>query len=340
MKDTDLALEMLYGPPLTVVSECIRGMIIAPPGYDTIAADFSNIEGRGLAWLAGEDWKMQAFRDYDAGTGPDLYKVTASEILGKSIDAVTKDERQSTGKVPELACGYQGSTGAFQKMAVNYGLRITDREALAIVKGWRSKNSNIVSLWKETEAAAIAAVQNPGQVTRCAGGRVKYRKAGSFLFCQLPSGRCLSYPYPRLVDYVWTERKKADNERESRRIPYSELATWRERGWTSNGEISPALHYKYVDPLSRKWVEGPTYGGSLVENITQAMCRDIMAEAMQRVEKAGYEVVLTVHDEIIAYVKKTFGSLDEFVALLIQQPVWAAGMPIAAEGWRGHRYRK
>ncbi len=310
-------LDILYGQPLSVVGDCLRGMICAPPGKKLIAADFSNIEGRVLAWLAGESWKVEAFRAYDRGVGPDLYLVTAAEILGVDVKTLNKKspERQAYGKVPELACGYQGGVGAFQTMAHTYRITIRDELAQRIVKAWRAKHPNVTQFWWDLEAAAFEAVANPGALTTVRD--IKFKVVGSFLWCQLPSGRSLCYPYPAIA--------------------------WKEMPWkTDDGEPvrKQVVSYRGVNSYTRKWETIYTYGGKLAENITQAVARDVLAEAIVRLEAAGYPVVMHVHDEVICEVPDDFGSVEEFEALMVELPPWAAGLPVAAEAWEGPRYRK
>lgn len=361
---SNVLLDMTYGRPLTVVADCIRGMIKAPAGRELLSADFANIEGRVNAWVAGQEDKLDAFRAYDGKTGPDLYLVAASSVYGVPI----KDAKpfRQVGKVCELALGYQGGPGAFANMAKNYGLKIgtlydtiwdrapaADREtaveawahrgkksgmaekawiAAELIKiAWRRKNYRISDNWKETESAAYDAFMEPGRVTSV--GPIKYRMAGSFLWCRLPSGRALCYPYPRLTEMVVVKDAKG----EETEIAYSEA---RKKGLEIIKKARPKLVYKSVNQWTRKWEEKFFYGGLAVENIVQAVSRDIMAEAMLRVEKAGYDVVLTVHDEIVSEVPANFGSLAEFNELMVQLPTWADGLPVTAEGWRGVRYRK
>lgn len=242
-------------------------------------------------------------------------------------------------------CGYQGGVGAFRAMAKTYNLKIEDAyehvvasasagnidaaedawasrgkqsgmserawiTAELIKLAWRQANPNIVQFWRDAEDAAIAAVQNPGE-TVSVGSHIKYKKAGAWLFCRLPSGRAIAYAYPKIVD---------------KPVPW--------------GGTKPSLIYYGVDSFSKKWAKQDFYGGLAVENIVQAVARDVMAEAMLRVERAGYPVILTVHDEIVAEPDKEFGSTKEFCELMTVLPPWAAGLPIAAEGWEGPRYRK
>lgn len=342
-------IEMLYGEPLSVVGDCLRGMIKAAPGHKLIAADYANIEGRVLAWLAGEEWKLDAFRSYDAGAGPDLYKVMAGQILAKDVNAITKDERQSYGKVPELALGYQGGPGAFDSMAAVYGVNIGASHdmlcglfpdfALKARKGWdsrgnrsgmtehgwtaaeivkllwRGKHAFIEQYWWDLDAGAIAALQNPGE--RVTVRNIQFVKAGSFMFLRLPSGRALVYPYPKLAmkEMPWD----GDDGRPAKKEVFS---------------------YKGVDSYTRKWTECYAYGGLWAENVTQAAARDLLAEACLRLDDAGYPVVLTVHDEIVAEPPIDFGSVDEFTALMNTLPPWATGLPVTAEGFSADRYRK
>lgn len=265
-------LSVIYDKPMDCVANCSRAMITAAPGHDLIAADFANIEGRVLAWLAGEEWKLKAFRDFDAGTGPDIYKLTYAKSFGIDVNAVTKDQRQ-VGKVEELALGFGGGVGAFQTMARGYNVTISDVEADVIKNRWREAHPETVSYWYELERAAINAVLSEGEMfTAGADGRkVKFKKAGSFLWCQLPSGRVLCYPYPKIlpVETPWGDIKDA--------LTFMTVldATARKKA-------------KVVDDASNggNWYRISTYGGSLAENVTQAVARDVLAEAIVRVEAA------------------------------------------------------
>ena len=295
------------------MSSCLRGLIGTAPGRDLLAADFSNIEGRGLAWLAGEERKLHRFREFDAGTGPDICKATASAVLGKPVLAITDDERQTFGKVPELACGFGGGVGAFQQMAKTYLVKVSNEVAESAKNGWRADNPAIVRYWWDLENAAMSAVVNPNQKYSAGGkGReVIFKVSGSFLWCRLPSGRVLCYPYPRLKE--------------------------KQTPW---GDLKDQVHYMTVDGLTNKWVETHTYGGKLAENVTQAICRDLLVAAIRNAEAGGYPVVLHVHDEVVSEVPEDFGSLAEFEKLCSQMPAWAKGLPVVAKGWRGKRYRK
>jgi DNA polymerase len=305
----------IYDDPLSVVGDCVRGMIAAAPGHRLMAADYSNIEGRVLAWLAGEHWKLQAFRDFDAGTGHDIYKITAGGILGKSPDDISKSERQAYGKVPELALGYQGGVGAFQSMAVVYGVDVTDEEADEIKVGWRERHPATKQFWYDLEEAAIGAVEHPGDAYRV--GPLVFKKVGSFLFMRLPSGRFLSYAYPRMAQ---------------KEMPWKD----------DNGKpvVKWSLAYMGLDSYTRKWQLCYAYGGLLAENATSATARDILAGAMPRLERAGYPIVLTVHDEAVAEVPKGHGSLDEMISIMGAGEAWSDGLPIAVAGFEAERYGK
>lgn len=304
-------LRVFHGPPLVRVADCLRGLICAAPGNSLCAGDYSNIEGRALAWLAGEQWKVKAFADFDKGVGHDIYLLAASRIYKKPVETFTKKspERQ-IGKVAELALGYQGGVGAFQTMAPTYGVKIPDHEADAIKTAWRELHPNIKRYWYNLEDAAVKAVQHPGVAvsTGPAYARISFKVKGSFLWCLLPSGRALCYPYPQLKEC--------------------------ESPWGLKNQ----LLYMTVDDRTRQWSRTETYGGKLAENITQATARDVLVHSMFRVEEAGWRLVFHVHDELVAETQT--GKLDDFLTLMRIPPPWATGLPIAVEGWQGVRYRK
>lgn len=315
-------IELFYGRPLDVIASCLRGMLDAAPGKVLMAVDFSNIEGRVLAWLAGEEWKLDAFRAYDRGEGPDIYKLAYSRSFNVPAESVTKDERQ-VGKVQELALGYQGWVGAFQTMAKGSNVVISDERAAEIAGAWRTAHPATRKYWGELEAAAIMAVRNPDVPQRVGpdGRASTFLRVGNFLWLHLPSGRCLCYPYPEVI---------------------LKTRTFTKEDGSTYTKSNDALQYVGQSSITNKWGPVDTYGGSLAENITQAVSRDILAEALVRVGAIYDDIVLHVHDEVVIELDGTEipEVLEHFENLVAESPTWAAGLPIAAEGWRGKRYRK
>ena len=297
------AVELLYGDIPVVASTCLRGMLIPAPGHDFVAADYSAIEGRVLAWLAREETALDVYR-----AGRDPYKVAAAAIYHTTYDRVDKAQRQ-VGKVAELACGYQGSVGAFSAMAASFGLELPEEEVKEIVAKWRASRPRTTAWWRALEDAAVAAVASPGDEFRA--GPVTMSVMDRALIIRLPSGRCLYYRDARMED--------------------------KEMPW---GQIKPVVAYNGVDSYSRSWKIQYLYGGKIAENVTQAVARDILCRGMLMAEAGGYPIVMHVHDEAVAEVPEGFGSVEGFEALLCSQPPWAAGLPLKAEGWRGKRYRK
>lgn len=293
-------VEMFYGDVMATISSCLRGMLIASPGMELIVADYAAIEARVLFWLANETRGMQMFRD-----GVDLYLDMAKTIYSR--ENVGKAERP-LGKQAILGCGYGMGRDKFQITCENYGIKIPPAIAERAVTAYREKYATVQCLWWDQERAAIKAAKS-GQPVNC--GKVTWFMHEKTLYCKLPSKRCLSYNFPsvKVVETPWGAEKEQ-------------------------------LSYFSVNSVSKKWEQEPTYGGKLVENITQAVARDLMASAMLRVEAAGYPVVLTVHDELVAEVPEGFGSVEEFENLMAEAPEWGADCPIKAEGWRGKRYRK
>ena len=294
--------DLLVPDVMQAASGALRGCIIASPKRKLVVADLSNIEGRVLAWLGKEQWKIDAFEAYDRGDGPDLYKLAYAKSFGKRPEDVTKDERQ-IGKVQELACGYQGGLGAFNTMSSAYGLSFEDERVREIVRAWRQAHTQTVSLWYEAEELAILATGSPGRTFRTAAGRLAFRRDKAWLRMILPSGRSLCYPSPKVED----------------------------------GKLS----YMGIDQYTRKWDRLPTYGGKLIENACQAVARDVLAHGMLAAEAAGYEIVLSVHDEIIAETPDTeLYTVNALAAIMATPPAWAEDMPLAAAGFEAARYRK
>lgn len=323
-------VEVCYGSPLDMVSWCLRGFICAAPGHELISNDFTNIQGRILPWLADEEWKLDAFRAQDEGTGPEIYIIAAAKIYGVAPREITKkDPRRQVGKVSELALGFGGGVGAFQTMARGYNVEVSDTVAEDTKQRWRAAHPKIVQFWYDLEWAAIRAVLNPGQAFGAGHPerRIKFKVRGSFLWCCLPSGRLICYPYPRVlpVETPWGEVKDA--------------LTYR-----ANLDSQARKKAKIVDDPSNggDWWRIATYGGSIAENVDMGIERDLLAYAMVRLADAGANVVLHCHDEAVIEVKQSapVAAQRHMAEIMMQPHEWSAGLPIAVEGWRGRRYRK
>lgn len=339
----DLVFEGASYPVMEVVTSAVRGSIVAKPGYKLLVADLANIEGRMLSWLAGEEWKLEAFRAYDRGEGPDLYKVTAGTILGKDPYDVTKDERQVHGKVADLACGYQGSVGAFATMGAVYGVVLPEEEALGIVRGWRDRHPATRKFWYGSDDAARAAIGLPGEVFR--SGRLAFRRDGAWLRMRLPSGRYLCYPRPRMIGGLTVCEDCCGAGYHLKDDPevgtLAKVECWECSGAGTVDLGRVQITYEGVDQYTRRWKRLKTYGGKLVENGVQAASRDVFAWWMMRAEEAGYPVVLHVHDELLCEVPDTPEyTVEGLIACLGEGPEWAQGLPLAAAGFETYRYRK
>ena len=268
-------------------------------------ADYSAIEARVLFWLAGHTDGVKAFAD-----SRPIYEEMAARIYRKEITKVTKAERE-LGKRVILGCGYNMGPKKFMETCQTFAdLKVDEALAQMAVSVYRELHWPVPVLWKTVEHAALAAVSTGKRFETGNGqanGRTQWFCENKILYARLPSGRKLAYVYPE--------------------IQYK-LTPWFEK--------RPALYHYSVNPISEKWELGGTYGGRLVENITQAVARDFLVEAMLRIENAGYRIVLTVHDEIVAENEK--GSLEEFENLMSEIPAWGKGCPIKVAGWVGPRY--
>jgi len=370
-----------HGDPMPVLSSLVRPVLVAEHGKTLFVADFSAIEGRGLAWLAGDEWVLEAYRAYDRGEGPDMYMVTAGKILDKDPQTISKKERKNPGKIADLACGYYGGVGAIDRFggsvpedaaawwtiealkeinrpqvstwAPGYvpapeeqekaeaplrayaaleeylaSQEITDATVEAcraagwpmptegeiftvwaqdVVDKWRKNRPGTVKFWRGVEAAAVKCVETGAPQGY---GKINFYMDRVFLACVLPSGRRLFYPFPKLLN--------------------------RETQWGHKKQLSAMT----TDAETKQWVRRFLHGGILTENINQALCRDILTEAMLRLEASGFPIVLHVHDEAGAEVDPTERTLEEYISIMTQVPTWAPGFPIAAAGWVGQRYRK
>jgi len=311
-------IELSYGPALKLLSQCLRPMIVAPAGKKLIGGDFSNIEGRVAAWFAGQQDKLEAFRAFDVGTGPDLYLLQAADILNIPFEQVDRLHRQSHGKVPSMACQYQGAVAAFQKMAHTQEppVKVTAAEARRIVNLWRDKNEGIVESWRELQDAAIEAVQHRGMVVPALSDRVRYVADAKFLYCRLPSGRTIHYPSPSVR---WkTHTIKTDDGDEI------ELNSFGVTFWGVDGTA---------------WRPIDLYGGMQFNHIVQGFARDLLVEAMLMVESAGYRIV--THDDLVCEVDEDFGDAEDFGHLMeLAARTMARGLPVSVKAWEGERWLK
>lgn len=308
------ALERIWGDPLEALSSTIRGVVTASKGKRLLVVDFAAIEARVLCWLAGQEDVLEIFRNKG-----DVYEHAATGIFHVLLGNITSEQRM-VGKVAILALGFQGAVRALQSMAVTYALdEFEEEHAERIVKDWRNANTAIAGVpkvfpsghegreggyWKDIQYAATRAVEKHGEVHTVRS--VSFVVHGAFLYCKLPSGRFLSYYAPAM----------------------------------GAGDYGPQLTYMGMDSHSHQWTRLHTYGGKLVENITQAVARDLMAEAMLRLDNLGYKIVMTVHDEVVAELPEGEGTTAEMEQIMCEVPPWAPGLPIAAEGYESKRYRK
>lgn len=291
-------VELFYESTPNVLSELIRTAFVAKPGCRFIISDYSAIEARVLAWLAGEEWRLQVFETHGK-----IYEASASAMFHVPIEKITKTSPlRQKGKISELALGYGGAVGALTSMgALKMGL--TEEELPGLVSTWRSANPHITAFWWAVDDAAITAVRDK-KTSRV--GRVSFEYKSGILFVTLPSGRKLSYVKPRMM------QNKFGRE---------------------------GLTYEGIGE-SKKWMRLETYGPKLVENIVQAASRDILAEAMLRLEKEGFDIVCHVHDEVVLEVPDGKSSVEEVNEIMAVNPVWTEGLPLKAAGFESPFYKK
>lgn len=295
-------VEMLFGNVPDTLSQLIRTALVPKEGCRFIVADFSAIEARVLAWIAGEQWVMDAFRD-----GADLYVASASKMFNVPASKISKGnpeyELRAKGKVAVLACGYQGGTNALIAMgALNMG--IAENELQGIVDQYREANKYIVSFWSEVGAAAMEAVCGRRAVR--VGNWLKFEYKSGCLFIELPSGRKLAYARP----------------------------TVKQDGWKRS------LMYEGLNSTTKQWGEIYTYGGRLVENIVQAIARDCLGVAMLNLDLANYDIDFHVHDEVVISAPIGFGSLENVCEIMGKPIKWAPGLLLRAEGFESSYYKK
>lgn len=316
----------------------VRGALVAPSGKKLAIADLSNIEGRVCAWLAGEDWKIDAFKAFDAGVGSDLYKIAYGRSFDKQPDDVTKDERQ-VGKVMELALQFQGSIGAFSTMGAIYGVSLPEDVVLDIVRAWRKAHPRICSLWWDTEKAARMAIKHPGEsyTVRMLTLDTREDEFGVlWLRMRLPSGRYLCYPRPEITaEYCPTCFGEGTLKWEGRDLPCHGC------GGSKKNPKGGQITYEGVNQYTKKWQRLDTYGGKFIENATQATARDVFMSGLRRAMENGYQVVMQVHDELVCEVPDEPAYTHQALAsMMATNPGWSVGLPLAAAGFETYRYRK
>jgi DNA polymerase len=314
-KDPDI-LDWYYTNPMEAVATSLRGMFISAPGSVFHICDFSAIEARVTFWVANCQTGLDVFAKSDCGQSEDIYCVTASDLVGFEVLKSEHSYERQLGKITVLGCGYQMGWQKLQYQAEkDYGVVLEDHEAQNMVDTYREKYQEVKGLWYGLNDAAIATVKTgqPHSYNSIIYDMVE-DEAGLWLTCLLPNGRRLWYydPVIEKASVPWSDTEKKDS------------LTYMGRDNKRGGA----------------WSRVRTYGGMLCENVVQAIARDLMAEAMMRVEKCGYNIVLTVHDEIISEDPKDFGSQEQFEKLMAVCPEWAAGCPIAVEGGSVTRYQK
>ena len=301
-------LRVVFGSVPDTLSQLIRTAFVSTPGHTLVDADFSAIEARMIAWLAGEEWVLEVFRTHGK-----IYEAAAAQMFGVPIEAIKKGNPEYSyrqkGKVATLALGYQGGVGSLVSMgALRMG--IPEEDLPDIVERWRNANPAIVQFWYTVEAAAREAVEG-GRRVELGGGRLVFARemdeSNDFLTIQLPNGRKLYYASPHM-------------------------------GLNRFGR--PALCYWGLDQKTHKWGVVETYGGKLVENITQATARDCLAETVERLEAAGYPVVFHIHDEVVIDAPPGRDSLEGVIDIMWQVPPWAEGLPLNADGWVNPFFKK
>jgi len=316
----------VFEDPMATLRAVVRAVIQADPGFELVGGDFSQVEARVLFWLAECERGLELFRD--ASTDPYCYM--ASRIFNRAVTKADKPRRW-VGKQTVLGCGFQMGAERFQEQCASYedvGIEVTEDLSEDCVAEYRETFSEVPKLWKEVEAAAIEAVHRRGEgsAVACAGGRVLWGMDGRFLRARLPSGRTIAYPYPEVKLYHHVKIKKDGTRIE----------------WTKD-----TLFYRVVKH-GTKFIREPTFGGKLVENLAQAIARDLQARAMVRAERENLPIIAHSHDELMAHVKKghrwvtgpNSTAEEKFREIFLDLPEWAEGLPIDCETWTAERYEK
>lgn len=343
---------------MSVCASAIRGLIVAAPGKKLVVADYSNIEGRYLAWLAGEEWKLQAYRDKDAGTGEDMYKLLFHRMMGTPIDQINDFLRQQ-GKGADLSMGYEGGVGAFLNIANSYKLDLVElgrnaprqvapeflamgarswqwaveqdeTEGLpediyvacaALKHAYRAANAKIAQLWEDLLNAAKAAVREPGRVVDVADGKIAFKCAADWLSMRIPSGRQIMFAKPQFKTSVVKDKKTGNAK--------------------VDAEGNPVLRTQLTALKSPQWFREGIYGGLLANAATQGGCRDILVDAMLELDAEGYPIILHVHDDITAELDDSDPrDHEDMIEVMLRQAKKYPGLPLNAEGFTTKRLRK
>ena len=300
------SLEMIFGEPAPIFSQLVRTAFIPSPGNRFIVSDFSAIEARVIAWIAGEEWRLEVFRN-----DGDIYCESASHIYHVPVvkHGINGELRQR-GKVAELALGYGGAVGAMKQMDTSGS--VPEDEMQGIVTQWRAESPKIVRMWRDCQDAAVSVIRGnqPKRVLRSLQGTEFYVKlvdGTPVLFIRLPSGRPIAYWDPKVMDT----------------------------------EMGPRITYMTQNQTTRKWERCETYGGKLTENIVQSVARDCLAEKMKLLESMGYPIVFHVHDELILDVPREDKEAAALVDRIMGEPIdWAPGLPLKGGTYECDFYRK
>lgn len=300
------SLEMIFGEPAEIFSQLVRTAFIPSPGNRFVVSDFSAIEARVIAWIAGEEWRLDVFRN-----DGDIYCESASRIYHVPVvkHGINGELRQR-GKVAELALGYGGSVGAMKQMDTTGS--VPEEEMQGIVTQWRAESPKIVRMWRDCQDAAVSVIRGsqPKRVLRSLQGTEFYVKlvdGTPVLFIQLPSGRPIAYWDPKVMDT----------------------------------EMGPRITYMTQNQTTRKWERCETYGGKLTENIVQSVARDCLAEKMKQLTGQGYNIVFHVHDEMILDVPREDKQAAKLVDKIMAEPIeWAPGLPLKGGTYECDFYRK
>ena len=293
--------ECMYPKVQKTLSCLIRTTIIPEPDSRLIVADFSAIEARVIAFISGEQWRLDAFRN-----GEDIYCASASKAFKVPVvKHGINGELRAKGKIIELACGYGGSVGAMKAFGADK-MGMTEEEMVDLVDKWREASPHIVALWKSLETAAVKCITTK-RPTISTVGKTRFDMEEGTLWMTLPSGRRIAY---------WGAEMGKDR-------------------WGR-----PSLTYMSMNQTTKKWERTESFGGKLSENLTQACARDVLREALFNLTAAGYDVRATVHDEVIITAPNDFGSLEEVIQLMCKGAPWTEGLPLNADGYYCTSYRK